>query len=257
MATPVGSAPPTRPTEGTPWQRSSSARSAPSPTRQNFSVKPSTRPSRPTVSTGSGHARTTRRCSAPTAAPSAIADYAQRPRRRRRRRGRARDEVADLPGTARIVLGVQPRPGVVDTSRKPSASGHKLGFVTTTSQGNIDALLAALQPHISAEMFDLIVNGDSVQSPKPDRRGIRVRLADSSGADADSRRRDRRQRRRGQPQRPPPGSRASPSRTRTPSVVTSAPPPRPSTRSTQDGPRTRHILTPHPDRSTPIPRKSR
>jgi beta-phosphoglucomutase-like phosphatase (HAD superfamily) len=55
----------------------------------------------------------------------------------------------------------------VATVDEAKRSAHKLGFVTTTSQGNIDALLAALKPHISAETFDLIVNGDSVASPKP------------------------------------------------------------------------------------------
>jgi HAD superfamily hydrolase (TIGR01509 family) len=62
---------------------------------------------------------------------------------------------------------ISPRPGVVDTVAEAKRSGHELGFVTTTSQGNIDALMSALQPHISAEMFDLIVNRDSVSSPKP------------------------------------------------------------------------------------------
>ncbi|TPG27397.1 HAD-IA family hydrolase [Mycolicibacterium hodleri] len=63
---------------------------------------------------------------------------------------------------------VSPRPGVVETVQEAKRNDHKLGFVTTTSLGNIDALLAALQPHISAEMFDLIVNRDTVTSPKPD-----------------------------------------------------------------------------------------
>ncbi|MET0475771.1 MAG: HAD-IA family hydrolase [Mycobacterium sp.] len=62
---------------------------------------------------------------------------------------------------------ISPRPGVVATVDEAKRNDHKLGFVTTTSQGNINALLSALQPHISAEMFDLIVNGDSVSSPKP------------------------------------------------------------------------------------------
>lgn len=62
---------------------------------------------------------------------------------------------------------ISPRPGVVGVVEEAKRGGHGLGFVTTTSQGNIDALLAALQPHISAEMFDLIVNRDAVASPKP------------------------------------------------------------------------------------------
>ncbi len=63
---------------------------------------------------------------------------------------------------------VKARPGVIDTIQEAKRRDHKLAFVTTTSPGNIDALLAALRPHISAEMFDLIVNGDSVKRPKPD-----------------------------------------------------------------------------------------
>ncbi|GLP78173.1 phosphatase [Mycobacterium antarcticum] len=63
---------------------------------------------------------------------------------------------------------VSPRPGVVETVEEAKRGQHKVGFVTTTSQGNIDALLSALRPHISAEMFDLIVDSDSVSSPKPD-----------------------------------------------------------------------------------------
>jgi HAD superfamily hydrolase (TIGR01509 family) len=62
---------------------------------------------------------------------------------------------------------VSPRPGVVDVVTEAKNNHHKVGFVTTTSQGNIDALLAALQPHISAEMFDLIVDREAVEAAKP------------------------------------------------------------------------------------------
>jgi HAD superfamily hydrolase (TIGR01509 family) len=80
---------------------------------------------------------------------------------------------------------LQPRPGVIDTVQEAKRSDHKLAFVTTTSQGNIDALLAALRPHISAEMFDLIVNGDSVKRPKPDAAAYAFALEKLS-EDADS-----------------------------------------------------------------------
>lgn len=69
----------------------------------------------------------------------------------------------ELLGTSTI----SPRPGVLDTVDEAKRNDLKLGFVTTTSQGNIDALLSALRPHISSEMFDLIVHRDSVTSPKP------------------------------------------------------------------------------------------
>ncbi|MEU0498444.1 HAD-IA family hydrolase [Mycobacterium sp. NPDC006124] len=78
---------------------------------------------------------------------------------------------------------ISPRPGVVDVVEEAKRSGHGLGFVTTTSQGNIDALLSALKPHISAEMFDLIVNRDSVSSPKPDAEVYEYALK-TLGADA-------------------------------------------------------------------------
>ena len=181
--------------EGPPCPRFSSVRSAPSPTRPNCSAERSTNPSPRTASTGTGPATSTSRCSVPTAAPHRIADYAQSPRRRRRRRGRARDEVGDLPGTAGDVRRPSPARRRSTRSRKPSARDHKLAFVTTTSQGNIDALLAALRPHISAEMFDLIVNGDSVNRPKPDAAAYTFALEQLS-EDARLRGRDRRQRRR-------------------------------------------------------------
>jgi HAD superfamily hydrolase (TIGR01509 family) len=78
---------------------------------------------------------------------------------------------------------VAPRPGVVETVTEAKRNDHKIGFVTTTSQGNIDALLAALRPHISAEMFDLIVSRDSVSTPKPDAAAYEFALA-QLGVDA-------------------------------------------------------------------------
>ncbi|MBJ7336902.1 HAD-IA family hydrolase [Mycolicibacterium sp.] len=78
---------------------------------------------------------------------------------------------------------VSPRPGVVETVEEAKRNDHKLGFVTTTSLGNIDALLAALRPHISAEMFDLIVNHDSVDAPKPNPAAYAFAL-DELGEDA-------------------------------------------------------------------------
>jgi HAD superfamily hydrolase (TIGR01509 family) len=78
---------------------------------------------------------------------------------------------------------VEARPGVVETVREAKRTDRKLGFITTTSQGNIDALLAALKPHISAEMFDLIVNRDSVKEPKPD-PAVYAFALDQLGVDA-------------------------------------------------------------------------
>jgi beta-phosphoglucomutase-like phosphatase (HAD superfamily) len=45
----------------------------------------------------------------------------------------------------------------------------KVAFVTTTSQANISMLMDALYPSIKVTDFDLILNADSVDRPKPDK----------------------------------------------------------------------------------------
>ncbi len=64
--------------------------------------------------------------------------------------------------------GIKARPGVAATVEEARRRNIKLGFVTTTSAENISALLEALSPDIGADMFDLIVDRDSVDDPKPD-----------------------------------------------------------------------------------------
>jgi len=63
---------------------------------------------------------------------------------------------------------IAPRPGVIDTIAAARKHGHRLGFVTTTSRANVDALFAALTPQVTAATFDLIVDRDAVRHPKPD-----------------------------------------------------------------------------------------
>ncbi|KZE98188.1 MULTISPECIES: HAD-IA family hydrolase [unclassified Rhodococcus (in: high G+C Gram-positive bacteria)] len=63
---------------------------------------------------------------------------------------------------------VKTRPGVADTIDSAKANGMKVGFVTTTSRENIDALLAALSPELTADSFDVIVDASSVDAGKPD-----------------------------------------------------------------------------------------
>lgn len=60
------------------------------------------------------------------------------------------------------------RPGVLETVQEAKSRHLKLGFVTTTSPGNVWALLETLGPDISADTFDVIVNRDTVENPKPD-----------------------------------------------------------------------------------------
>ncbi|MET0452837.1 MAG: HAD-IA family hydrolase [Mycobacterium sp.] len=63
---------------------------------------------------------------------------------------------------------IEPRPGVAATVEAAKKHGVKLAFVTTTSPENVAALLAALQPALGAQPFDLIVDSTSVDQPKPD-----------------------------------------------------------------------------------------
>jgi HAD superfamily hydrolase (TIGR01509 family) len=62
-----------------------------------------------------------------------------------------------------------PRPGVVDAIKGAKSNGWKVGLVTTTSPGNVSALLNALSPQVQAQDFDIIVDASSVAQPKPDR----------------------------------------------------------------------------------------
>lgn len=62
---------------------------------------------------------------------------------------------------------VQPRPHVAQTITDATAAGMKVALVTTTSAQNITALLGALSPHVTAEMFDVIVDVTDVQQRKP------------------------------------------------------------------------------------------
>jgi HAD superfamily hydrolase (TIGR01509 family) len=62
-----------------------------------------------------------------------------------------------------------PRPGVVETIQGAKGKGLKVGLVTTTSRGNVSALIEALSPGVSSEDFDVIVDASSVGAPKPDK----------------------------------------------------------------------------------------
>jgi HAD superfamily hydrolase (TIGR01509 family) len=65
--------------------------------------------------------------------------------------------------------GLTPRAGVIDSISGVKGNGWKVGLVTTTSPGNVAALLDALSPHLAAGDFDVIVDVSSVDQPKPDR----------------------------------------------------------------------------------------
>ena len=64
---------------------------------------------------------------------------------------------------------IQPRPGVVETIQEAKKNGFRIAFVTTTSQDNVSRLLEALKPSIQPTDFDVILNAESVDRPKPDK----------------------------------------------------------------------------------------
>ncbi len=70
-----------------------------------------------------------------------------------------------------------PRDGVVETVRDARAEGFKVALVTTTSRENLDALAAAVSATLPFdEVFDLVVDGSQVSTPKPDGSAYRHAL---------------------------------------------------------------------------------
>lgn len=65
----------------------------------------------------------------------------------------------------KAVLG--PRAGVVDTIGRARESGIAVALVTTTSPGNVTAILNALGPQVARTDFDIITDATQVQRPKP------------------------------------------------------------------------------------------
>lgn len=61
----------------------------------------------------------------------------------------------------------EPRPGVVEALGAARNAGRKVGFVTSTSSANVDALLSSLSPDLSVRDFDVIVTGDDTVERKP------------------------------------------------------------------------------------------
>ena len=65
---------------------------------------------------------------------------------------------------------LQPRPGVAEVIRDAKDCGLKVGLVTTTSRGNIEALLGSVARAVDAQHFDLIVDVTQADEPKPSPR---------------------------------------------------------------------------------------
>jgi HAD superfamily hydrolase (TIGR01509 family) len=63
---------------------------------------------------------------------------------------------------------LSPRPGVLDVIAAARDGGWKVALVTTTSPGNVAALLDALSRHLGRDDFQLVTTVDDVDDPKPD-----------------------------------------------------------------------------------------
>lgn len=63
--------------------------------------------------------------------------------------------------------GLSPRDGVIDCIKVCRLKDIKIGFITTTSQSNIDALAQALNKSVDFEQFDLITTKSDVSNEKP------------------------------------------------------------------------------------------
>ena len=79
--------------------------------------------------------------------------------------------------------GLTLRPGVADTIAAARAAGDRVALVTTTSPENVEHLLAALTPTLSAGDFDLVLDAAGVDAPKPDPAAYRVAV-ERLGVDA-------------------------------------------------------------------------
>ena len=60
------------------------------------------------------------------------------------------------------------RPGVIDTMRYAKDTGMTLGFVTTTSRANVEAVLEATARSVPVDLFDIVMTRSDVNQPKPD-----------------------------------------------------------------------------------------
>ena len=169
-----------------------------------------------------------RPCSAPTAAPTASADFAKSVGCRRRRGGRPRDQVGDLPEAAGRLRACSRGRASSRPSRRAKRRGTSLGLVTTTlARKRRRAPRGPRAAHRHRGAFDVVVVQDTVDQPKPDGACYRVRAASDSGSTRTTPWRSRTTSAESSPP-PPRASRASRSRTRTPQAAISAPPPRPS-----------------------------
>lgn len=66
-----------------------------------------------------------------------------------------------------VARRVAPRPGVVALLRLARERGLRTGFVTSTYRANIEAILTAAAPALTAADFDVVIGRDDVAAGKP------------------------------------------------------------------------------------------
>jgi len=67
-----------------------------------------------------------------------------------------------IPGTLYL------RPTVIDVIRYAKNNSLKLGFISTTSESNVNVIKSAIIDELDFSVFDLITSNKNVEKPKPD-----------------------------------------------------------------------------------------
>ncbi len=70
---------------------------------------------------------------------------------------------------SKLARGIAPRPEIDTVVRAAMGMNLRLGFVTTTSRANVDAVLDALPDDLHVEIFDFVGDRDMVEHGKPAR----------------------------------------------------------------------------------------
>ncbi len=156
--------------------------------------EPSTRRSRPTASTGAGTAPTTSPCSR-----RAVARTGSRRTPSRSARRSTSDAIhqtkSEIFQNTLATTELTPRPGVVDTMEAARDDGVKLALVTSTSETNVESLLAGLRSSIDRHAFEAVLTATEVEQTQARQGCLRPRPG-ATGRGGGRLRRDR-----GQPRR--------------------------------------------------------
>ncbi|WP_187432052.1 Protein CbbY (plasmid) [Roseobacter fucihabitans] len=78
------------------------------------------------------------------------------------------DRKTEIFGEMMIADGLAPRPGVLPLIRFAKDNGIKIGFATSTSRNNIEAVFGALNGALHRSTFDFVGDNENVTATKPD-----------------------------------------------------------------------------------------